>query len=324
MLNSRKDSTFVRWVICVLLVATTTTSTASAADSHISDIVFSPDGKQLIASSNEGLAIYRWPDLSLIKRISTESPHPTCLRFSPTQSYLAVGGGIPSESGTIEIFSWPTLTKTKTITAHSDQIMSLAWRDNNTVITASLDHDIRVIDLQNGESKQLLQGHSRGVTDLCLINNRSTLVSGSLDQSIRVWDTNSGALQRTSSNHTHPVQAVAVAPSMDGLPLMASASDDRTIRIWQPTIGRLVRFIRLETTPLDIDWIDSKTIAASCKDGKVHLIDTLELEVLATHEAINGWAFCIACHPTLDGIAVAGERGQIKRITLDNATTNRE
>ena len=69
MLNSRKDSTFVRCVICVLLVATTTTSTAIAADSHISDIVFSPDGKQLIASSNEGLAIYGWPDLSLIKRI---------------------------------------------------------------------------------------------------------------------------------------------------------------------------------------------------------------------------------------------------------------
>ena len=111
---------------------------------------------------------------------------------------------------------------------------------------------------------------------------------------------------------------------MDGLPLVASASDDRTIRIWQPTIGRLVRFIRLETTPLNIDWIDSKTIAASCKDGKVYLIDTLELEVLVTHEAINGWAVCIACHPTLDGIAVAGERGQIKRITLDSAITNRE
>lgn len=324
MANPRKDRLLVGWMLCVLLVTTTTTSTASAADSHISDIVFSPDGKQLIACSNEGLAVYRWPDLTLIRRVNTESPHPTCLRLSPDQSHLAVGGGVPSDSGTIEVFSWPTLTKTKTIMAHNDQIMSLTWRDNNTVITASLDHDIYVVELTHGKSKLLLGGHSRGVTDLCLINDRSTLVSASLDQSIRVWDSDTGKLQRTSSNHTRPVQAVAAAPRADGLPVVASAGNDRTVRIWQPTIGRLVRFLRMDTTPLDIVWIDSNTIAASCKDGKVYLIDTLELEILRTHEAIDGWAFCIACHPTRDGIAVAGEHGQIKRITIDGTIISRE
>jgi len=290
----------------------------AANTSHVTDIIFTADGKHILSCSNDGLDVYEWPRLKRIKRIDLKAPHPTCIQFSPDQSLLAVGGGIPSDSGTIEIFSWPSLSKTMTMTAHMDQIMSVTWRDNQTVITASLDHDIQILDIQNGESKQLIEGHSRGVTSMCLIENKSTLISGSLDQSIRVWDSNTGELQRTSSNHTHPVHAVATAPGSSGLPTVASASDDRTIRIWQPTIGRLVRFIRLNTAPLDIDWVDSNRLAASCKDGRVYLVDTLNVQVLSSHEAIDGWAFCIACHPTLDELVVAGEHGQIKRITLDN------
>ena len=50
-------------------------------------------------------------------------------------------------------------------------------------------------------------------------------------------------------------------------PLIASSGEDNTVRFWQPTIGRLVKFVKLPSVPLDIDWtVDGARVVAACQN----------------------------------------------------------
>ena len=121
----------------------------------------------------------------------------------------------------------------------------------SSLASASLDRHIILWDLHTGTAIQQLEGHSRGVSSLCFLNDKKTLVSTGVDQSLRVWDLTSGELIRSLNNHTLPVHDLALRPDVSGLSMIVSAGDDRTVRFWQPTIGRMVKFARLKEAPLN-------------------------------------------------------------------------
>jgi WD40 repeat protein len=102
--------------------------------------------------------------------------------------------------------------------------------------------------------------------------------------------------------------------------MVASAAGDRTIKFWQPTIGRMVRYVRLDSVPLCVAWVDEDRIAASCVDGRIRIVDTNEVRVLRVLDGISGWAYCLAVHPSGDSMAVAGSDGQIQYIGLNSLT----
>ena len=188
--------------------------------------------------------------------------------------------------------------------------MDLAWINETTLVSASLDYEVVVWDIESEKSKSVLKGHSRGVTSLAIAGD--LLVSSGLDQSLRIWDQKSATLTRSLSIHTLPVHDLATRPIATGLPMVASASEDRSVRFWQPSIGRMVRFARLNAKPLSIKWMPSgDRIVAACTDGRLYLIDPDTVEIVDSAPAINGWAYCLAIHPTSNEIVVAGSGGQI-------------
>jgi len=100
--------------------------------------------------------------------------------------------------------------------------------------------------------------------------------------------------------------------------MVASAAGDRTIRFWQPTIGRMVRYVRLESAPLEIAWLnDESHIAAACIDGRVRIIDADTVEVRMDLPALDAWAYALAVHPTDGSLALGGPDGQVRRVTID-------
>lgn len=101
--------------------------------------------------------------------------------------------------------------------------------------------------------------------------------------------------------------------------MVATGSEDRTIRFWQPTIGRMMRYVRLESEPLDIAWIGESRIVASCVDGKARVVDTDNVKVLQTFPAIQGWAYAVASHPNDGTIAIAGSNEQLRRIDFQKS-----
>jgi WD40 repeat protein len=267
--------------------------------------------------SQAGVAEYEWPHLNPLRTITSDVENIHAVHFSASGQLLAVAGGAPSESGRVEIYNWPECNRLQELTEPSDSVMAIAWIDDSTLATASLDQDVLVSDVETGVSSRRLVGHSKGVTALCFAHEDDLLVSAGIDQNLRVWNLASGELVRSLNNHTRPVHSLALRPGNHSLAMIVSASDDKTVRLWQPAIGRMVRFVRLDSVPLDGEWLsDGTRIVVSCADGYVRAIDPDRATVVEELPAINGWAYCLAAHPRDGSLVVGGSDGQLKRITL--------
>lgn len=290
----------------------------SATKPPITAVAFTPNGESLVAVSQDGLHEYSWPELTHKNTVEVSTSNLHCVAFSPNGQHLAVGGGYPSEEGVVKIFSWPEREVVATFDDHYDSVRSIAWRNDTRLLTASIDREIKLWDLES-QAKAILtyKGHSRSVNAICMLSDGKSLVSAGVDHSLRVWDIESAKLLQSLNQHTKPVHDLAWRPSEETLPMVASAAGDRTIRFWQPTIGRMVRFVRLESEPLNIAWTNhGDRILAACMDGHVRVIDPIEVKVVQDLPAIDGWAYAIVVHPNDRSAAVGGTDGQIRRIKL--------
>lgn len=326
--------------VTLLMLVVCRMAEAFAAEPPITAVAFSSDGTSVVATSQSGLQVYSWPDLKRERTIECSAANLHCVAFSPTGEHVAVGGGNPSEDGSVEIFSWPAAERVVLLGSHHDSVRAVAWQSSTRILSAGFDREIRLrgigitpsnqlsIPRQSGsesptvavearpENGQTLSGHSRSISSLCLLNDGKILVSASDDHSLRVWDLDQGELTRSLNQHTGSVHDLTQRPSDGALPMVASAAADRTIRFWQPTIGRLVRYVRLESEPLCIAWLDEDHIVAGCVDGRIRTVDANNVMVTDDQAAMDGWAYAIAVHPRDGSVAVAGTDGQIRRVKL--------
>ena len=304
-------------VIPAVMIAFLSSSMAVGQQPPITDIAFSPEGTSIVCCSQSGIQILAWPTLKLVKQVDVSFPNLHCLTYSPDGEKLAVAGGYPSEEGIVQVFTWPDCRLQSQWSGHDDSVMALTWQKSGHLISASLDRTLKRWTHTAKKSIRTYQGHSRGVTSAGTLQS-GELVTASNDDSVRVWDTETGKLIRTLNQHSKPINSLSVCPLSSGRPLIATAAADRTIRFWQPTIGRMMRYIRLEAEPLDVCWISETTIAASCDDGQVRIVDTDNLRVLKTKLVLDGWAYAVAPHPSDGTIAVAGSDGKIRRVQVSN------
>ena len=309
-----------RGIVAVCLLSGLTANSASGANPPVTAVAFSPDGNRVVVGSQAGIEIRDWPQLTRQQTLTAEFPNVHELAFSPDARVLAVGGGAPAESGTIQLFAWPNADTIAVHAAHEDAVYSLDWNAESTKLAvASLDRQVthwlwEPLELRLGRR---YTGHSRGVTSVCILPEPEILVSAGIDQSLRVWDMNTGELIRTLANHTRPVHDLAVRPDTGGLPMIASVSDDRTVRFWQPTIGRMVRFIRLESVPLKVVWrIGVPEVVVAADDGSLHVIEVETAEVTEEIKVFPTWASSLAIHPLGREVVVGGSHGQLARVTL--------
>lgn len=297
---------------------------AGAAEPPITSVAFAPDGKSAIACSQAGLQVASWPELKRQRTFKASAVNLHDVVFSPAGDRLAVGGGIPAEEGSVEIFTWPTGKSLRVLSGHENSVMGLAWLNETTLATASLDHSVVLWNTRTGSRGRRLEGHSRGVSALCFLRKENVLVSTGVDQSLRVWKPGSGELVHSLNIHTRPVHDLALRPGSEGLPMVASVSDDRSVRLWQPTIGRMVRFARLQSRPLDAEWLpDGSRIVVACTDGHVRVVHPVTVKVTQDIAAVKGWAYSLAVHPTDGSVLVGGQDGQLRRRILPGKTTDR-
>ncbi len=302
-------------IVSVIGFVVSHSETVGQENPPITDIAFSPDGKSVVACSQTGLEIFAWPSLKSTKKVSLSIANLHCVRFAPNGKRFAVGGGNPSEEGIVEIYSWPECKLLKTLADHDDSVRSMVFDGNDKLITASMDRTVAVWDIESEKVTRTLKGHSRSVNAVQILKGGEIVTAGD-DLSLRVWSRESEKPRRNLRQHTKPVLKLSLRPESEGLNVLASAGRDRTIRFWQPKIGRMMRFIRLDSEPLDIIWLDKNRVAVSCVDGKVRFVNFEDVELLGEMEGLGEWAYAIAMSPGGDALVVGGAQGNLRRLDL--------
>lgn len=285
-----------------------------ASEPPVTSLVRSPDGKQLVAGSQTGVAVHDAATLRTLKRFAVGMDQIHALTFSPDGNRLAVAGGDAGERGVVEWFDGDSHARVGRWRGGSDSIYDVGVSgDGRRWALAGLDETGYVI----GDAFEIVTRfgqHSRSVLACRFLPGDAQIVSASRDQTLRVWGADDGQPVRTLHNHTADVFSLAVRPGGNGLPTVASASADRTVRLWQPTIGRMVRFARLPAVPLDVAWSrGGDELVAGCDDGRVRRIDPDTVEILETVDALDGRVYAVAAG-RVDGSCVVGGTSGIRRI----------
>ena len=298
---------------------------AADASSPVTALLFAPDGETLVAASQQGLAIYSWPKLELIKRVKPPFSHLHDLAFSLDGTRLAIAGGEPQEKGGVEIVEWPGLIAVQRIAAGEDVVYCAAWSsDGKSLAMACADKTLRLHDLTSAKTKEITD-HSAAVLSVLFVSlpdetiQKELLLSAGRDQSIRVFDAATTRPIRTLDNHTAAVNDLALRTAKNReLPLVASAGQDKTVRFWQPSIGRLVRFARVPSPPLTIRWLPGGDhIAVTCTDGHLRVIDWQTLRIVLDQKIMEGWLTALAISPDGTKAVVGDERGELHAVSLD-------
>ncbi len=281
-------------------------------DPPITAAAFTPDGSSVIVGSQAGLRQFSWPMLSDAVLLPTHLENIHYVAFSPNDQRLLISGGVPGESGTIEIQKWPDRVAHSTILAHEDVIYQAVWSpDGAAIVTASADGFCKVFDAETGRIKTQFAGHSRPVMTVASLD-ADHCVSGSVDQTIRLWKVSDGSLVRTLNNHVDTVNMLArQAPATDrNLDQIASISDDRTVRIWQPRIGRLVKFARLPSAPGRVVWsADFKALYIATVSSMIYTIDVATMKITGEQVTTVGFLHELLLDSKRQLLFAAGENG---------------
>ena len=194
------------------------------------DVVFSsfysPDGKLIISESRDdailwdassGFALYSFDIPSEVNRNAS---------FSSNGNYLA----IPSYS--VFIIDAHTGQHVQNIDVCDNwlYVRSVDLSSNGQLIAmATYDDKAYICDLQSGQVKQVLNGHTLSINSVKFSQDCKRVISSSDDKTIKIWDLQTGKCLDSLGGHIASVNSASFSP--DGK-MIVSASMDNTARIW--------------------------------------------------------------------------------------------
>jgi hypothetical protein len=122
---------------------------------------------------------------------------------------------------------------------YTTDIWSLDYNATEGLVAAgSYSKNIRLWDLNTGETVRILEGHEKSCLPVCFNPDGRLIASGSLDKTVRLWNAATGQENKKLEIHTGNIFCLAFHPSGK---YIASGSADKTIRLWNVDNGRVVR-----------------------------------------------------------------------------------
>jgi WD40 repeat protein len=167
---------------------------------------------------------------------------------------------------------------------------ALAMLSKSRAVTGSDDGTLRVWDVENGQTLQILKGHSRQVRAVAVLDSRR-VVSGSDDTTLRVWDVESGQTLQVLQGHSDLVYAVAVLDSRR----VVSGSADLTLRVWDVESGQTLQTLQGHSRlVLAVAVLDSRRVVSGSYDGTLRVWDVESGQSLQTLQGHDDMVHAIA------------------------------
>lgn len=208
------------------------------ASGPLNVVAFAADGRAITGAANNSGALWDFAtEWKLVRTIGTpESGGPlvdrvTALDFSPDGKVIAVGGGEPSRSGEIKLFTvengQPGLTLKE---PHSDTVNSLAFSpDGQQLASCAADRFVKLWNVADGKFIRSFEGHTHHVLGVSWRADGRMLVSSGADMVLKIWDTRTGDQLRTVQNQfTKEVTSVCFAGDGD---LFVASGGDAKVRL---------------------------------------------------------------------------------------------
>jgi WD40 repeat protein len=214
--------------------------TLTSTGAEISSVAFSPDGKTLAVTTQDGLSIWDIASGQITNSLTGFTLPIESIAFSSDSNFIL--GEIGNSLAQVwDIGSGATLSTTAdfdhspsaNVQSPNGQIRAEEWIDDSIYPPVGA---IRLVDTTNNKVLHELVGHTvlfgegfTGLAESLAFNwDGSILASAGYDNSIRLWDVSAGKLLMTLPPH---ILLTDVNFSPDGR-YVASSSWDGTIRLW--------------------------------------------------------------------------------------------
>jgi WD40 repeat protein len=292
-------------------------------------VAFSPDGRLVIAGSEDGVAtVWDATDGHVVHRLPEQHENTAvCSTFNRDGRLLATG----SWAGVLRIWDAENGQRVRRIPAHDARIASVAFSpDGQRLATAGFDRTLKVWNAVTGELLQTLRGHTGVISGLAWSHDGRRLFScGTEDKTVKVWDPATGREILDLRGHAVGCHGIAIGSRGERL---ASAGADGTIRIWDATplqgneaTERLTLAHDSEVWSVEFS-LNGHYLASAMWTGQVQLWDARSgvfLRALAHAEDIRN-TFRVTFSPASDRVAAAAfSRNGLAAVNVWETATGR-
>lgn len=289
----------------------------------VSDLSFSPDGKY-VASSGEDGQIIIWEESSGLGRVLSDKA--ICvfsLDYSPDGRSL-ISESLYQDSGALvsrEPLSGNVQVRTNKHTVQGGPIRF----SPNSAMMAYVDTTLVVWDVITNRSKFNLRGHREMITSIDFNQGNDTLASASWGGSVILWNLDTGEERLRLKPILEDISSVVFSPNGN---LLACASNPRIsldvfragnqkapghVRIWDVHTGSLISsFSGLSRVQAATFSPSGKTLAIAEINGTVVFRDTTTWTVSSTLAFNQRGVRALAYSPNGTAIAVGGEDGNVR------------
>ncbi|MBE7557348.1 MAG: WD40 repeat domain-containing protein [Anaerolineales bacterium] len=287
--------------------------TFQAHSGDVSSVAFSPDGKLLASTSQDGTTVLlNISNGGVLYTLEGHTHGPWSVNFSPDGELLAVGGGDGDD--TVLVWKVSDGSLRHTLKGHTGGISKVVFSPNGVMLASgAIDNTVRIWDVADGKLLHVLQ-EKGWINGLAFSPDGNILAS--VSDEVRLWQVSDWSLLKIfhGMNETPSLHGVAFTPN--GAILASGAFGGTSVYLWRTSDGELldtlVWHINKGARITDMSFSPDGNILVLTVSNNIHLWDIRSRKPLFITEVSRGSGVVLAYSPNGQLIALGLKDGSVQ------------